>query len=151
MADKKHGVTVDIQIAKFRLSLMKAIENELVASGKIFRRNLATVLRTTGKSPPASPDGSYIPFNRTGNLARQWNASSRARRTAKGTFTVWVGTNVEYAKWLVVKKSKGRRNYLDGRLSWRRMTLEMMKERLNADRIVKTASRVLRKTQKGME
>lgn len=140
-------VDVDVQIAKFRMSFYKAVEDELVKGGNTFRRNLATVLRTTGKSPPPSPDGSYIPFNRTGNLAREWHSSSRAIRKEK-KIAIWVGTNVEYAKWLVVKKSKGRRNYLDGRLAWKRQAKQMLIDRLDGERLVKRALSTLRKTEK---
>jgi hypothetical protein len=58
---------------------------------------------------------------------------------------VTVGTNVMYAKWLVVKTGKGRRNYLDGRLSWRRKTKQMMLKRLDAKRLIATAVRSLKK------
>ena len=50
---------------KFEEMFAKAIGQELVKSAKILRRNLSTVLATTGKSPPSSPKGTDMPYNRT--------------------------------------------------------------------------------------
>ena len=146
------GVQVDLNTAKFQLEFFRAIDQELVKSAAIFRRNLSTVLRTTGKGKKAkkgqpavhSPDGSYIPFNITGTLARSWQSSSKAQRS-EGKFTVKVGTNVKYAKILLDRTGKGRRNYMDGRLGWRRKTKQMMLKRLDAKRLISTATRSLKK------
>tara|TARA_R100000963_G_C4596243_1_gene71570 strand:- start:73 stop:558 length:486 start_codon:yes stop_codon:yes gene_type:complete len=160
------GVKVELQLDRFEDKFMEAIGKELVKAGMIFRRNLSTVLRTTGKGTqgkkakwgetngkywhkkavPAvhSPAGSKIPYNVTGTLARSWMSSSSSRRT-NTTISVAVGTNVMYAKWLVVKTGKGRRNYLDGRLAWQRKTKEMMLKRLDVKRMIKTAVRSLKK------
>lgn len=137
------GVKVDVHFDEFENKFMQAIGFEMVKAGNVFRRNLATVLRSTGKSPPASPDGSKIPYNETGTLARSWMSSSTSKRT-KATISVAVGTNLMYAKWLVFKTGKGRRNYLDARLAWRRKTKDMMLKRLDAKRLVATAVRSLK-------
>ena len=138
------GVRVDLNTAKFQLEFFRAIDQELVKSANIFRRNLSTVLRSTGKSPPPSPKGSKIPYNRTGTLARSWQSSSKSQRRG-GKFTVKVGTNVLYAKYLLFRSDSGRRNYLDGRLGWRRKTKQMMLKRLDSKRLVSTAVRSLKK------
>tara|TARA_R110000824_G_scaffold82478_1_gene206724 strand:+ start:430 stop:849 length:420 start_codon:yes stop_codon:yes gene_type:complete len=138
------GVRVDLNTAKFQLEFFRAIDQELVKSANIFRRNLSTVLRTTGKSPPASPKGSKIPYNRTGTLARSWQSSSKSQRSG-GKFTVKVGTNVLYAKYLLFRSDSGRRNYLDGKLGWRRKTKQMMLKRLDSQRLISTAVRSLKK------
>ena len=138
------GVRVDLNTAKFQLEFFRAIDQELVKSANIFRRNLSTVLRTTGKSPPASPKGSKIPYNRTGTLARSWQSSSKSQRSG-GKFTVKVGTNVLYAKYLLFRSDSGRRNYLDDKLGWRRKTKQMMLKRLDSQRLISTAVRSLKK------
>lgn len=138
------GVKVDLNTAKFQLEFFRAIDQELVKSGNIFRRNLSTVLRSTGKSPPPSPKGSHIPYNQTGTLARSWQSSSKSQRSG-GKFTVKVGTNVLYAKYLLFRSDSGRRNYLDGRLGWRRKTKQMMLKRLDSKRLISTAVRSLKK------
>ena len=137
------GVKVDVHFDEFENKFMEAVGLEMVKAGNVFRRNLATVLRSTGKSPPASPDGSKIPYNRKGDLHRSWMSSSTSKRT-RTTISVAVGTNLMYAKWLVFKTGKGRRNYLDGRLAWRRKTKDMMLKRLDAKRLVATAVRSLK-------
>jgi len=137
------GVKVELQLDEFENKFMQAVGLEMVKAGMVFRRNLSTVLRTTGKSPPASPDGSKIPYNETGMLARSWMSSSTSKRT-KATISVAVGTNLMYAKWLVFKTGKGRRNYLDARLSWRRKTNEMMMKRLDVKRLIASAVRSLK-------
>ena len=138
------GVRVDLNTAKFQLEFFRAIDQELVKSANIFRRNLSTVLRSTRKSPPPSPKGSKIPYNRTGTLARSWQSSSKSQRSG-GKFTVKVGTNVLYAKYLLFRSDSGRRNYLDGRLGWRRKTKQMMLKRLDSKRLISTAVRSLKK------
>ena len=137
------GVKVDVHFDEFENKFMQAIGFEMVKAGNVFRRNLETVLNTTGKSPPASPEGSKIPYNRKGDLHRSWKSSHKANRT-KTTISVAVGTNLMYAKWLVFKTGKGRRNYLDARLAWRRKTKDMMLKRLDAKRLVATAVRSLK-------
>ena len=138
------GVKVELQFGEFERLFMEAIGQEMVKAGMIFRRNISTVLRSTGKSPPASPDGSKIPYNRTGTLARSWMSSKGARIGTK-TITVAVGTNIMYAKFLVEKTGKGKRNYLDGRLAWRKKTKGMMLKRLDAKRLITSAVRSLKK------
>ena len=138
------GVKVELQFGEFERQFMEAIGQEMVKAGNVFRRNLETVLNTTGKSPPASPDGSKIPYNQTGNLHRSWKSSKGARISTK-TITVAVGTNLMYAKFLVQKTGKGKRNYLDGRLAWRKKTKGMMLKRLDAKRLITSAVRSLKK------
>ena len=146
------GVRVDLNTAKFQLEFFRAIDQELVKSANIFRRNLSTVLRTTGKGKKGkkgqkaihSPKGSKIPYNVTGTLARSWQSSSKSQRSG-GKFTVKVGTNVLYAKYLLFRSDSGRRNYLDGRLGWRRKTKQMMLKRLDSKRLISTAVRSLKK------
>ncbi|MAB57533.1 MAG: hypothetical protein CL524_08285 [Aequorivita sp.] len=137
------GVKVELKLDEFEDKFMQAVGLEMVKAGKVFRRNIQTALITEGKSPPASPDGSKIPYADTGNLANQWKASHQAKRT-KAKISVAVGTNIMYAKWLVFKTGKGRRNYLDGRLAWRRKTNEMMLKRLDVKRLIASAVRSLK-------
>lgn len=138
------GVKVELQFGEFEDKFMEAIGKELVKAGKIFRRNLQVTLQTQGKSPPPSPDGSMIPYADTGLLAKSWKSSKGARIGTK-TITVVVGTNLMYAKFLVQKTGKGKRNYLDGRLAWRKKTKGMMLKRLDVKRLITTAVRSLKK------
>ena len=137
------GVKVELQLDEFENKFMQAVGLEMVKAGKVFRRNIQSALITSGQSPPASPDGSKIPYADTGNLANQWKASHKANRT-KTTISVAVGTNLMYAKWLVFKTGKGRRNYLDGRLAWRRKTSKQMLKLLDAKRLIASAVRSLK-------
>lgn len=136
--------TVDLETAKFQAQFFRALEDNLIKSGAILRRNLSTVLRTTGKSPPSSPKGSKIPYNRTGTLARSWIAEPNVKRRGGVLITV-VSSNVRYAATLVKRTDSGRRNYMDGRLSWRRKTNQMIIRRLDAKRLVKEAVRSFKK------
>lgn len=138
------GVKVELQFGEFERQFMEAIGQEMVKAGMIFRRNLQSVLQTQGKSPPASPAGSKIPYADTGNLANQWKSSKHARIGTK-TITVAIGTRLMYAKFLVQKTGRGKRNYLDGRLAWRRKTKGMMLKRLDAKRLITSAVRSLKK------
>jgi hypothetical protein len=129
---------------QFEEGFFDAISKELVKSASILRRNLSTVLATTGKSPPPSPDGSSIPFNRTGTLARSWHASPTASRSA-GKFTAGVGTNVKYAWYLYDKgkkynNTKGGRNFMKEDLYWYQKTVSMIKKRLDPQRLIKVAT-----------
>ena len=150
------GVKVELQLDEFEDKFMQAVGLEMVKAGKVFRRNLSTVLRTTGKSTKVkdksapwgykyngSPDGSNIPYNFTGTLARSWMSSSTSKRT-RTTISVAVGTNVTYAKWLVLKTGKGKRDYLESGLAWRRNTNEMMLKRLDVKRLIASAVRSLK-------
>lgn len=123
----------------FEAEFYRAIDRELVKSASILRRNLSTVLAKTGKSPPASPEGSKIPYNRTGTLARSWHASPTARRSG-GKFTAGVGTNVQYALELIERTGTGQRNYMDENLYWYQKTVAMIKKRLDPQRLIKVAT-----------
>ena len=93
------GVTVEWYGDEFEESFGNAIGKELVKAAGIFRRNLSTVLRSTGSSKPPnkpSPKGSMIPYNRTGTLARSWRSASRATKTRQ-KWVALVGTNLMYA------------------------------------------------------
>ena len=133
------GVTSEWMGDAFEEGFYDAIGKELVKSASILRRNLSTVLAKTGKSPPPSPDGSDIPFNRTGTLARSWQASPKAHR-AGDKFTAGVRTNVMYALYLVKKIAKGRRDYMKEDLYWYQKTVAMIKKRLDPDRLIKVAT-----------
>jgi len=133
------GVEVRLNFDNFERAFFQALAEELEASAKIFRRNIATVLRTTGKSPPPSPKGSKIPYNKTGTLARSWHEGKASRKGTK--FVAHVGTNVRYALELIERTGSGRRNYMDGRLGWRRKTKGMIVKRLNAQRITAKAAK----------
>ena len=128
---------------KFEEMFAKAIGQELVKSAKILRRNLSTVLATTGKSPPSSPKGSDIPYNRTGTLARSWHASATATRRS-GKLTAGVGTNVLYAWDLVKRTGSGRRNYMNENLYWYQKTTSMILKRLEPQRLIREATRNFR-------
>jgi len=137
------GVTVEWYGEQFEESFDKAIGLELVKAAGIFRRNLSTVLRTTGKSPPASPESSLIPYNRTGTLARSWHSASRATKT-KQKWVALVGTNLIYAWWLHIKgknKVNGGRNYMDEGLLWRHRTNAMISKRLDSQRLIDIATK----------
>jgi len=133
------GVTVEWYGDRFEFGLHNAISQELVKSAKILRRNLSTVLATTGKSPPPSPKGTNIPFNRTGTLARSWHASPTASRSGS-RFTAGVGTNIIYAQKLITRSGSGRRNYMDENLYWYQKTVSMIKKRLDPQRLIKVAT-----------
>jgi hypothetical protein len=124
---------------KFEEGFYDAIGDELVKSAKILRRNLSTVLAKTGKSPPPSPKGTNIPFNRTGTLARSWHASPTASRSGS-RFTAGVGTNIIYAQKLITRSGSGRRNYMDENLYWYQKTVSMIKKRLDPQRLIKVAT-----------
>ena len=136
-------VKVEYSGDKFEEAFYRAIGDELEKSAMIFRRNLQKVLATTGKSPPASPSGSKIPYNRTGTLARSWTAGKSSRSGSR--FVAKVGTNVKYAKILIDRTGVGRRNYLDGRLGWKKKTIAMIQGRLEAKRLISSAIRGLKK------
>jgi len=127
----------------FEEGFYDAIGKELVKSAKILRRNLSTVLATTGKSPPSSPKGSDIPYNRTGTLARSWHASATATRRS-GKLTAGVGTNVLYAWDLIHRADSGRRNYMNENLYWYQKTTSMILKRLEPQRLIKSATRNFR-------
>ena len=127
---------------KFEEGFYDAIDKELVKSASILRRNLSTVLATTGDSSggnPPSPEGSDIPFNRTGTLARSWHASPTASRSG-GKFTAGVGTNVMYAWYLVKRTGKGKRDYMKENLYWYQKSVSMIKKRLDPQRLIKVAT-----------
>jgi len=128
---------------KFEEMFAKAIGQELVKSAKILRRNLSTVLATTGKSPPSSPKGTNIPYNRTGTLARSWHASATATRRS-GKLTAGVGTNVLYAWDLIHRADSGKRDYMNENLYWYQKTSSMILKRLEPQRLIKSATRNFR-------
>jgi len=128
---------------KFEEAFAKAIGQELVKSANILRRNISVVLATTGKSPPPSPKGTDIPYNRTGTLARSWHASTRATRKS-GKFTAGVGTNVSYAWDLVKRTGSGRRDYMNENLYWYQKTTSMILKRLEPQRLINAATRKFR-------
>ena len=133
------GVTVEWYGKQFEESFGNAIGKELVKAAGIFRRNISTVLRTTGKSPPASPEGSLIPYNRTGTLARSWHSASRATKEGQ-KWVALVGTNLMYAYWLHTKQNeKGGRNYMDESLLWLNRTKLMIFKRLDTQRLINVA------------
>ena len=127
----------------FEEMFMKAIGRELVKSAKILRRNLSTVLATTGKSPPSSPKGTDIPYNRTGTLARSWHASATATRRS-GKLTAGVGTNVLYAWDLIHRAGSGKRDYMNENLYWYQKTTSMILKRLEPQRLINAAARSFR-------
>ena len=128
---------------KFEEMFAKAIGQELVKSAKILRRNLSTVLATTGKSPPSSPKGTDIPYNRTGTLARSWHASATATRRS-GKLTAGVGTNVLCAWDLIHRADSGKRDYMNENLYWYQKTSSMILKRLEPQRLIKSATRNFR-------
>ena len=138
------GVKVEFHDEEFERAFFDAVGKEVVKSAAIFRRNLSTVLRTTGKARKdkgryiGSPEGSDIPFNFTGTLARSWMSSSRPIQK-HGKIVAKVGTNVKYAKFLITKTGKGQRDYMKKDLSWLKKTRQMILERLDARRLVKSA------------
>ena len=135
------GVMIEYKGDKFEQAFLKAVSKEVEKSAMIFRRNLQTVLATTGKSPPASPKGSMIPYNRTGTLARSWTAGKTSKKGSK--YVAKVGTNVKYAKYLVTRGGSGKRNYMHKGLAWKKKTLKMIKDRLSAKNLIKSAVRSL--------
>lgn len=150
------SVKVEFHGDKFEQAFLDAVGKEVVKSAAIFRRNLSTVLRTTGKarkvkdkSAPwgyryvGSPDGSDIPFNFTGTLARSWMSSSKPE-FLHGKIRAKVGTNVKYAKFLIEKTGKGKRDYLQTSLGWVKKTRQMILARLEAKRLVSEAVRSLK-------
>ncbi len=144
------SVKVEFNGEQFERAFLDAVAEEVEKSAKIFRRNIQKVLSTTGKGKKAkkgqkavhSPAGSKIPFNITGTLARSWTAGKTKRSGTK--YTAKIGTKVKYAKILVMSSGSGRRNYMDGRLKWRRDTLKMIKKRLEVKRLISSAVRSLR-------
>jgi len=136
------GVTSEWMGKAFEEGFYDAIGKELVKSASILRRNLSTVLATTGDSSggnPPSPKGSDIPFNRTGTLARSWHASPTASRSG-GKFTAGVGTNVMYAWYLVKRTGSGKRDYMKENLYWYQKSVSMIKKRLDPQRLIKVAT-----------
>ena len=147
-------VKVEFHGDKFQQAFLDAVGKEVVKSAAIFRRNLSTVLRTTGKARIVksstmgskyigSPDGSDIPFNFTGTLARSWMSSSRPE-FLHGKIRARVGTNVKYAKFLITKTGKGKRDYLQTSLGWVKKTREMILARLETKRLVSEAVRSMK-------
>jgi len=150
-------VKVEFHGDKFEQAFLDAVGKEVVKSAAIFRRNLSTVLRTTGKARIVkssrgsglgtryigSPDGSDIPFNFTGTLARSWMSSSRPE-FLHGKIRAKVGTNVKYAKFLITKTGKGKRDYLQTSLGWVKKTREMILARLETKRLVSEAVRSMK-------
>lgn len=136
------GVTVEWYGDEFEESFGNAIGKELVKAAGIFRRNLSTVLRSTGSSKPPnkpSPKGSMIPYNRTGTLARSWRSASRATKTRQ-KWVALVGTNLMYAYWLHTKENKmGGRNYMNEGLLWLNRTEQMIFKRLDTQRLINVA------------
>ena len=134
------SVHVEYHGDEFEKKLYDAIGKELVKSASILRRNLSIVLATTGKSPPSSPKGSDIPYNRTGTLARSWHSSTKASRIGS-KFTAGVGTNIQYALGLVKRSGSGKRDYMKEDLAWYKRTVVMIKKRLDPQRLVDVATR----------
>jgi len=134
------GVISDWQGEQFERKFFDAIDRELVRSSNILRRGLSDVLATTGKSPPPSPKGSDIPFNRTGTLARSWHSVTKSKRTPT-RYIAGVHTKVGYALDLVIRGGAGRRNYMNSSLYWYQRTLSLIKKRLDPKRLVKVASK----------
>ena len=140
------SVKVEWQGNQFEQAFFVAIGKEVQKSAEIFQRNLSTALRSAGrgsKRPPVhSPEGSKIPYTITGTLARSWSVQKTQRKGDK--FVAKIGTGVKYAIYLLRGKGSGRRNFLDGRLGWRRKTKKMILARLDAKRLVAAAVRSLR-------
>tara|TARA_R100000458_G_scaffold159_1_gene107 strand:- start:1122 stop:1586 length:465 start_codon:yes stop_codon:yes gene_type:complete len=153
------SVKVEFHGDKFEQAFLDAVGKEVVKSAAIFRRNLSTVLRTTGKarkvkdkSAPwgyryeGSPDGSDIPFNFTGTLARSWMSSSKPE-FLHGKIRAKVGTNTKYAEFLITKAKKGKkggRDYLKSSLGWMKKTRQMILARLETKRLVSEAVRSMK-------
>lgn len=153
------SVKVEYHGDKFEQAFLDAVGKEVVKSAAIFRRNLETVLRTTGKarkvkdkSAPwgyryeGSPDGSDIPYNFTGHLASSWKSSSKPS-FLQNKIQAKVGTNTKYAKFLITKAEKGKkggRDYLKSSLGWVKKTRQMILARLEAKRLISEAVRSLK-------
>jgi len=137
------SVKVEFNGDDFGKAFLKELGNKMVKAGGIFRRNLQTVLKSAGKSPPPSKQGTYIPHVATGSLANKWQFSSSATKKANKMF-VYIGTSVMYAKWLVIKSGKGQRNYLHKSLGWKKKTIEMMKKALDGKALVTGAMRSMK-------
>ena len=131
---------------EFEQAFFTEIGKEMEKAQHILSQSLRTALQSAGKGskrPPVhSPKGSKIPYTITGTLARSWQATYAKRKGDK--FVAKIGTGVKYAIYLLRGKGSGRRNFLDGRLGWRRKTLKMILARLDAKRLVATAVRSLR-------
>ena len=128
----------------FERSIAKAIEQQLVKSASILRKNLSTALGSAGNSSggnPPSPDGSSIPFADTGNLARSWFSSSKIKRKSSGKYVAEVYSNLMYAYFLVSKTGKGQRNYMEDGLYWRENAIAHIKKQLSAEKIIGIAKR----------
>jgi len=143
------SVKVEWQGDQFEQAFFVAIGKEVQKSAEIFQRNLSTALRSAGrgsKRPPVhSPPKSKIPYTITGTLARSWSVQKTQRKGDK--FVSKIGTGVKYAIYLLDPKRKrgeARRNFLDGRLGWRRKTKKMILARLDAKRLVAAAVRSLK-------
>ena len=140
------SVKVEWQGDQFEQAFFVAVGKEVQKSAEIFQRNLSTALRSAGKGskrPPVhSPRGSKIPYTITGTLARSWSVQKTQRKGDK--FVSKIGTGVKYAIYLLRGKGSGRRNFLDGRLGWRRKTLKMILARLDSKRLIAAAVRSLK-------
>ena len=139
------GVVADWQGELFERKFFDAIDKELVKSSLILRRALSKVLAKTGKSPPSSPEGSPIPYNRTGNLAGSWHSVTKSRRTPT-RYIAGIHTNTEYAWDLYIKgkefnNKRGGRNFMDENLYWYQKVSSLINKRLEPKRLVKVASR----------
>jgi len=137
------GVTSEWMGDQFEKGFYDAIGDELVKSANILRRELSLVLTKTGKSPPPSPKGTPIPYNRTGNLAGSWHSSSSASRSGS-KFTAVVYTKVMYALYLVKRTGSGKRDYMQTNLYWYQKTVAMIKKRLDPQRLIRAATRNFR-------
>ena len=130
----------------FENAFLEAMSDRTYGAAKIFRRELSKVLAQTGKSPPASPDGSKIPYNRTGLLSRSWHATRAEREGTK--FVARVGTVVFYAFWLIAKgraSLPGGRDYLADGLAWKQGALVAMRQRFDVKSMINLATRKLKK------
>ena len=147
------SVKVEWHGALFERAFKIAVSKEVQKSAEIFQRNLSTALRSAGrgvkggkgKKAVHSPEGSKIPYTITGTLARSWSVWDTKRTGDK--YVAKIGTGVKYAIYLLDPKRKrgeARRNFLDGRLKWRRKTKKMILARLDAKRLVAAAVRSLR-------
>jgi len=144
------SVKVEWQGDQFEQAFFVAVGEEVQKSAEIFQRNLSTALRSAGKGVKGgkgkkavhSPKGSKIPYTITGTLARSWSVQQTQRKGDK--FVSKIGTGVKYAIYLLRGKGSGRRNFLDGRLGWRRKTLKMILARLDSKRLIAAAVRSLK-------
>ena len=144
------SVKVEWHGALFERAFQIAVSKEVQKSAEIFQRNLSTALRSAGKGGKGgkgkkavhSPKGSKIPYTITGTLARSWSVWDTKRTGDK--YVSKIGTGVKYAIYLLRGKGSGRRNFLDGRLGWRRKTLKMILARLDSKRLIAAAVRSLK-------